>query len=369
MNFDVLDEGFVIRRNPHEIEPVAVGSRCAVAPNGDLVCSYSLQSALGINDFVPNISRSTNGGNSWSEQGAIWPNRKVKFSIIGSVSLAPTGDLFFYGIQIPIDTPGELFSRKSPSRIKQNDLIWAKSTDHGWTWSEPQIISKPTTGSAEAPGPMCVTRSGRWLACYVPYRSFDQSLEIDRRQIVVVSSDDQGTTWSGQSMLRFDPPQSSGSEAWVVELADGKLLGACWHINEDIGEDYPNACAVSTDNANSWGPTHATGILGQSPGLAELPDGRALMVYNQRKQSPYGVRLALAEIRENKFHRLADQLVWQAESPTQSQSSGNHVDWEDFAFGEPSVTVLNQNELLVTLWCIQPSRQGIRYIRLGILEK
>ena len=216
---------------------------------------------------------------------------------------------------------------------------------------------------------MCVTRSGRWLACYAPYRAIDRSVEIDRRQIVAVSSDDQGATWSSQSLLRFDQPQSTGAEAWVVQLADGNLLGACWHINGSTGGDYPNAYAISTDDANSWGTTHSTGISGQSPGLAALPDGRVLMVYNQRKHGPPGVRLALAELRGEEFHVLADQLVWRAEAPTQSQSSGNHIDWKDFAFGEPSITLLNQDELLVTLWCIQPSGQGIRYVRLEMLEK
>ena len=44
----------------------------------------------------------------------------------------------------------------------------------------------------------------------------------------------------------------------------------------------------------------------------------------------------------------------------------NIIEWSDFAFGEPSITVVPDGTLLVTLWCIQPSGQGIRYVKLKL---
>ena len=343
---------------------IAVGSRCAVASNGDLVCSYSRQSALGVNDFVPTVSRSTDGGHSWSEQGPLWPHLTPNVSLNGNVSRAPSGEFFLFGIYTPINSPGESFWSEATQGMKQNDIFWSNSTDDGRSWAEPKIIPKPTAGSAEAPGPMCVTRNHRRLACYAPTRTFDPTLDVEQGQIVVVSSDDKGLTWSGQSMIRFKEENSSGSEAWVVELADGRLLGACWHINQREAADYPNAFSVSTDGGDTWAPTRSTGISGQSVGLAALPDGRALLVYNQRQDDTPGVRLAIACPTETNFGIEADELIWRAEAPTRSGTSGAHEDWTDFAFGEPSVTVLNQHELLVTLWCLQPSGGGIRYVRL-----
>ena len=364
--FETLDQGFITAREPAEPNPVAGCSRCALAKNGELLVTYSVQSALGVNDFVPVLARSTDGGRKWAEQGPIWPGLADRFSIVGSISRAPSCELFIYGIRIPIDVRGESFWSPETGGMKQNDIFWARSTDNGRTWTEPAVIPKPTLGAAEAPGAMCVTRTGRWLACYAPYKTLDPTVVVDRGQIVVVASVDEGSTWTGQSMLRFAAADSSGAEAWVIELADGRLLGTCWHINDKEGPDYPNAYALSTDGGDSWSPTRSTGILGQSTALAALPDGRALFVYNQRKQRVPGVRLAVVDPDEEEFGVQADELIWRAETPTQTGTSADHVDWQDFAFGEPSITVLANGELLATLWCIQPAGQGIRFVRLRL---
>ena len=359
-----IDEGFIIRQKGDEPKPVVVGPRCTAARNGDLICSANFQSQIGINDFEVNLSRSSDGGQTWSQAQPVWPDLRENFGLYASISSSPTGELYLYGLYMPIDTPGEPFWSEQTQGMKQNDIFWGKSEDDGRTWSEPTVISKPTIGSAEAPGAMCITRTGRWLACYAPYRTFDPSVLVDRSHIVVLISDDQGKTWSARSMLRFEEADSSGCEAWVIELTDGRLLGACYHVNDGKGKDYPNVYAVSLDGGQTWEATHSTGIMGQSSALAALPGGRCLFVYNQRTHGQPGVWLAVAAPSVSDFGLESDEIVWQAETATQHGSSGDFSQWTDFSFGEPSVTVLPDKTLLVTLWCIQPSGQGIRYVRL-----
>ena len=62
-------------------------------------------------------------------------------------------------------------------------------------------------------------------------------------------------------------------------------------------------------------------------------------------------------------------VVWRAETRTQTGSSGEHAQWEDFSFGEPSITTLPDGTFLVTLWCIQPSGSGIRFVRVRAREQ
>src|SRR5262249_2281434 len=218
--------------------------------------------------------------------------------------------------------------------------------------------------AAEAPGALCVTGGGRRLAPFSPYRTFDPDLRVDRNQGVAVRSDDQGQTWQHSAMLRFDDPNSGAAEAWLIALTDGRLLGTCWHLNHAQGDDRPNAYAISHDGGVSWQPMRSTGILGQSTALAALPDGKALFIYNQRRHGEVGVWLAVVRPTESHFGILANEIIWRAETRTQTGSSGEHAQWEDFSFGEPSITLLPDGTLLVTLWCIQPSGRGIRYVRL-----
>ena len=88
------------------------------------------------------------------------------------------------------------------------------------------------------------------------------------------------------------------------------------------------------------------------------------MTYNQRKHEDPGVWLALARPTADGFGLEANEVVWKAKRATQGDSSGDHSEWTDFAFGEPCVTVLDDGMLLVVLWVNQPEGSGIRYVRL-----
>jgi hypothetical protein len=363
-SFEVVAQGFVSRRDPGAPNPVAAGSRCAVTAEGGVVCTFMVQSKLGTNDFTPVIARSTDGGLTWSDERPIWPELSRRSSLFCSVSRAPSGELFLYGTRTPIDAPGESFWSEATQGLKQNELVWARSRDGGRTWSAPTAIPMPIPGSAEAPGPLCVTRRGRWLTCYAPYNTFDPGARVDRSQVVALASDDQGRTWRHGSMLRFAEPDSGAAEAWLVELADGRLLGTSWHTNLGDGSDYPNAYALSRDGGDTWLPTRSTGIRGQSTALAALPDGRALFVYNQRKHAPVGVRVAVVRPAPDDFGVEADEVVWRAATATQTGASTEHGAWTDFAFGEPAITLLPDGTLLLVLWCIQPDGSGIAYVKL-----
>ena len=95
-------------------------------------------------------------------------------------SRAPSGDLFLYGTTTPVGRPGESWWDGERQALKQNDLVWARSRDGGRTWSRPSVIPMPIPGSAEAPGPLTVTRGGRWIAAYAPYNTFDPAVLVDR---------------------------------------------------------------------------------------------------------------------------------------------------------------------------------------------
>jgi hypothetical protein len=324
-----------------------------------------VQSQLGINDFRPMLARSTDGGETWSEAEPMWPHLTRDYSIFGSVSRAPDGALYYFGTRYPIETRGESFWSEATQGLKENELFWSRSTDAGHTWCEPQPIPMPIPGAAEAPGALSVLRSGRMICCYAPYNTFDPGLVVDRSQIVALRSDDQGRTWRHNSMLRFPSEYSTGAEAWVIELADGRLLGTAWHLNQQDKSDHPNAYSLSLDGGATWGPTRSTGVLGQSTSLAALTDGRALFIYNQRRHGEPGVWIAVVRPTDEDFGLESNEIAWAAQTRTQSGSSGEHTEWTDFSFGEPSAAALPDGTWLLVLWCVQPEGQGIRCARLA----
>lgn len=360
--FEIIAEGFVSRRPATGPTANASGSRCAVTQRGDIVCGFMVQEALGRNDFKPMLARSADGGITWREQGFIWPDRIPAESIFGTISRAPAGELMFFGARYRIDQPGEPNWSEATQGLKQNALCWSRSDDSGVTWLEPQPIPMPFPGSAESACPMCVTRRGTWHACYSPYNTFDPHVKPERNQVVLLSSRDRGRTWRHTSMLRWANPLSTAAEAWVIELADGRLLGTCWNLNQRDGSDFPNAYAVSDDDGVTWSPTRSTGILGQSTALCALPDGRALFVYNQRKHGEPGVWLAAVRPTADDFGIEWNHVLWRAAPP--GTGTSGHADWTNFSFGEPSITLLADGSLLAVWWCAGENGRGIRYCKL-----
>ncbi|MBM3261908.1 MAG: exo-alpha-sialidase [candidate division Zixibacteria bacterium] len=366
MKYEIIAEGFVTRRSESGPTSVAACSRCAITEDGEIVCTYAVQETLGQNDFKQMLSRSRDGGITWEEQGFLWSHLHDRYSLIGSISRALDGELFLYGIRIPIDIPGESFWSEATQGMKQNTLFIASSRDGGRVWTDPHPVVLPAPGSAEAPGPLTITRSGAWICCYAPYNTFDPQVVVDKNRVVYMRSEDRGKTWTSGAALRFPETDSNAAEAWVIELADKRLVSTCWHISNREGVDYPNAYAVSHDDGKTWSATGSTDTLGQSTGLATLPDGRVLFVYNQRRHGKPGVRMAVADPDERGFHTVFDDLIWRAASRTQGNTSGEHTEWTDFSFGEPSVLPLPDGTLLATLWVVQPEGRGIRYVKLKI---
>lgn len=364
MTWEAVASGWVARVAP-DAPGLAAGSRTVVTRDGDVLCTYMTTAALGTVDFVPMLARSSDLGRTWTVEGPIWPHLTATRSIHCSISKAPDGDLYLYGASTPIDAPGEAYWSEATQGLKANDIVWSRSSDDGRTWSEPTVIPMPVPGSAEAPGPLLVTRSGRWLACYAPYPTFDPAVEVDRARIVLVRSDDRGVTWASTDMLRFPEPGSGGAEAWVVELADGRLLGASWHMHVPTGADQPNKYALSRDGGATWTATASTGIDGQASALAALPDGRALMVYNQRRTAPIGVWLAVVDPTDDGFGVRSNEPVWAAAVSSQHGGGAGHDEWRDYAFGEPSATLLPDDTVLVTYWCAQPDGRGIGFVKLA----
>ncbi len=362
--FKIVDEGFVYRTIGNT---VACGPRCVALDTGEIVCSFMIQSGLGINDFKPVIVCSDDG-QKWNNLIIPWEHLSNTYSIFGSISCSYDGQMFFFGTRTKIDARGESFWSEATQGLKENELIYGYSLDKGKSWSEFFVIPKPIPGAAEAPGAMCITKSGSWHVCYSPYNTFDPNLFVERNQVVLLTSRDRGKSWSYKPMLRFEQHYATAAEAWVIELADGRLVGTCWKLNQKDGSDFPNPYTLSFDGGSTWTPSKSTGIMGQSTALAPLPDSRALFIYNQRKQIPYGVRLAVVNPSDVDFGIDVNEIVYNAEKPAIKQSATSHSNWTNFSFGEPHVTVLKDRTLLVVLWCIEQNGGGIRYIRLEAPE-
>ncbi|OAM89761.1 glycoside hydrolase [Termitidicoccus mucosus] len=183
-------------------------------------------------------------------------------------------------------TPAELsqFWDKSTHNyvptLAGGQLMVARSTDSGKTWSAPLRISDPRYTNGHPPRKILQTQSGVFLLP-AQYRTPNPGRHI----VSILRSTDDGLTWSAPAPA-FDLPNSNGNHDGVVEptliqLKDGTVwfltrtnLGALWESR-------------SRDDGLTWSPLRPTRIYASaSPATLErLSDGRLVLVWSPWKDT------------------------------------------------------------------------------------
>lgn len=174
------------------------------------------------------------------------------------------------------------------------DLLMRRSTDHGETWSEPQVIWDDGPNTCGNPAPVVDYLSGHIFLLSTWNRGDDHEKEIiegtsnDTRRVFLLRSTDDGQTWSDAHEITADVKQDdwtwyatgpgSGIQMQYGPHA-GRLLIACDHMqNTTEGHEYYSHVIYSDDQGRTWQ------LGGRTPEawvneceVAELPGGRLLL--------------------------------------------------------------------------------------------
>lgn len=335
------------------------GPRTAVLADGTIACSFMINTCGGANDFVPMIAYSKDGGLTWSEAKAIWPELEGKKSFFASIRPAGDGKVSIAGQIFNIDEPGEAFWSDEVGGMKENQVAFSISDD-GYNFPIPTCVDLPFYGSAEQAGGMLVDKDGSLTMIYSPYPTIEQRGDVDTKCMVKMTSRDGGATFDGQKFAQVDC-DALYAESWITRLTNGRLYVSTW---QTASTEASNQYLISDDDGKTFKGPFAQPFRGQSTGISPWDDGTALIAYNQRKESPAGVWLAMEKPDENGVNLMENEPVWEAASTTKGEGDNDFSGWTDFSFGEPHVTPLTDGTLLVTLWYQQDDKKGIRYVQL-----
>lgn len=338
--------------------PTVCGPRLARLPDGRIICTFMAQTKIGSNDFVPMASYSEDAV-TWSEAVKLWPELEGKKSAFVSVRNTADGGLSLGGKMWNIDAPGESFWSDEVGGMKENKLIYSFSKD-GLSFPLPTEVEVPFYGAAEQPGGLMGDSAESFTIIYAPYPTIEQKEETDTCCLGKITTTDGGKTFKASKFGQIEPPCLYG-ESWLCRLSDGRLLASSWQTES---KEHPDVYFISKDNGETFTGPLPMDFKGQTTALEPIEDGMVLIPYNQRKETPAGVYLALAKPDDNGFNMLENQVIWQAGVRTQSGTSGDFSEWTDFSFGEPHIIDLKDGTYLLCLWYEQPQGKGIRCVRL-----
>lgn len=342
------------------------GPRGCSLSNGQLLISFMSQTRAGSNDFKPLFVRGSANGTTWDPPSAPFSDWTDRYSIFGHVSKgAGSHDLLFFGSRCPRYHGDEDFWDNELSAMLPNELFWAKSSDDGLTWGELLPIRHPVECAAEVTSPIFITKTGRWIACFSPYRTTTLTAPLSVNRTIFLFSDDEGGTWDSGNLFEL-PEESCAGEAWVVPLSNGRLLATGWHVNLAPGkEPKPNVFSVSSDEGRSWSKTSDTPILGQSTALLPWGEG-AMFAYNQRIERPFGIGVAFVRPTAATFGVQSEIAAWQADQHSKANKAGGFDEWTSFSFGEPSFLPIDQKTILLLFWRAVGELGSIDFVRLNV---
>jgi hypothetical protein len=212
--------------------------------------------------------------------------------------------------------------------------------------------------------PITPLRDGRWLLPTSTWRDWQGYCPNGTRTVAFVSHD-RGRTWPEYLDLYGGPGNIIYFESKIVQLADGRLVGAAWGYDEAAGKDTPNQYVVSADGGQTWTAPTSTGLFGQTGTPFPLADGRLLYIYRRLDQP--GLWAAIARLEGDRWINESQTPLWGASASGLTAHGGNMAqNYHVLKFGAPCINLTPKGDLFVAFWGVEECVSNIRWFRLRV---
>lgn len=344
--------------------------------DSEYLASFNAGRGIETPDTHPELARSTDGGKTWVPEGPVDAQRssaargdpeRLAPTEMGFITRDEQGTLFCSGSHYPrnpADPFGDLVHPKTVG-MRDNRIIWRRSTDGGRTWSPSATIPHPFPCPLEIPTGLLALDEHTFIQSFATWKRWDGSSPCGQR-VALVRSMDAGHSWSPPTDVFFDSTHGAGFwEGRIAPMGANCLLATCWTHTWHPDEDAPNHYALSRDNGLSWSPPRPSPVMGQTGWPLWLEDNCLFFLYNHRR-APVGVRGQLAQLEHDEWHTVFDGEVWSPANRAAGAIAHDDYAVPSFQFGAPSVIRLDERRLMAVFWCVVNSRAGINWVHISL---
>ncbi|MCC6849054.1 MAG: exo-alpha-sialidase [Deltaproteobacteria bacterium] len=201
-------------------------------------------------------ARSVDGGLTWSPPAPIAAGATTDRGSDQRPQLATDGDGRWVVVWASSDTLGG---------VKGNDfdILTARSTDGGATWSPPAALNgnaASDTGLDDRPQ-IVTDGAGTWVVAWVSDENLGGALGTDL-DVLTARSTDGGATWSAPAALNTNAAADAGEDGAPALATDGAgTWVAAWESTDTLGgalgDDYDVIMAHSIDGGAHWSAPRA----------------------------------------------------------------------------------------------------------------
>jgi len=262
---------------------IAIDNVCAwpnltMLRDGTIIATIFDQPCHGLWEGDVACGASSDGGRLWERRGAPAPHEPGTNRMNVAAGLAAKGDLLVIASGWS-DRPGPGVPRWHQGAHILTPWV-CRSADGGRTWERAATVAYPDPDGAYVPFGDIVGGDGVLAASFYSARRGGSS------SAYLFRSHDDGRTWGDVSLIAPD----DYNETAILRLTEGRWLAACRTSRDGHLELW-----TSDDEGRNWRGEGALTLPGQHPAhLAELADGRILLVYGIRNRGLYGVGARLS---------------------------------------------------------------------------
>ena len=257
----------------------------SISPNGD---AYIISISFTGDTLQPGssggvlVSRSTDGGATWSDAATLIRDGAGAFNDKESITADPTDSHFVYAVwdRLTADNHGA--------------AMFARTTDGGATWEKAAPIYDPGVNNQTIGNEIVVASDGTVIDVFEEIDNTSSNTDSSSTLRVITSSD-HGATWStpvsiadnlavGTADPNSGQPIRSGSGLPQAAAGPGGMLAVVWEDGRFSGGDHDDiAYASSKDDGAHWTrPVEINSVHGTpafTPSVAILGDGTVGVSY------------------------------------------------------------------------------------------
>jgi hypothetical protein len=361
----VIDRGEIFRNpKPHLRAVNAWHPTLLELDDGELLASFDLGQGAESLDYRTYLSRSGDGGSTWSAPTRLIPHdTQHPTTHTARMTRLRDGSLVAFGARFHRDDPEEGLTHRQNMGFVPMDLILLRGGDGGRIWTAPQVIEPPLVGPAfEICHSIIELRDGTWLAPTSTWRGWDGHCPNGMKAVALVSHD-QGKTWP--RFLDVMDDYADGIiylEQSIIQWPDGRLLAVSWAFDERRGTSREVQFAWGDMNRGFDRP-RSTGLKGETSKIVHLGDDRILCIYRRGDQP--GLWAAEAQVRDGNWNTIQQQPIWQGATTGMFGRGSASDELSNLKAGYPTIRPLANGQILVAFWCCIDGVFQIQFVRLN----
>ncbi|MFM8494055.1 MAG: sialidase family protein [Planctomycetia bacterium] len=368
-SIDIRETGIVYRNpKPFLHSRQAFFPTAAQLDDGELVVAMDIGQAFESVDVRSYLSRSRDGGRSWSEPRIIFsPDESLHpVSTTVRISRMPGGELLGWAAQWDRTHTSLGLVNPGTNGFVDMELACLRSDDGGHSWKSRPVDPPFPWRTFETAGSVQAIDERRRMMPASLFTRWDGHRHPGIDSVAFVS-DDGGRTWDrGVSLFDFGGEPITAYETRLLRLADGRVMAVTWCNRTDTQQVLHNHYCLSRDRGDTFQKPLASPVHGETNEAIALPGNRVLCVY--RRHDKKGLWAHLAQIEGDRWVPLADRPLWGTEMSARpdDRRGGTLENLSFLRFGSPSAIELHDGSFFVVFWCVEECQSVIRWLTLDV---